>query len=312
MQRVAGVALVALLGASGCYRSHLLDDDDAGARMDAPVIDSGDATCGAGSACDCRAALPVPAGTFWVGWGNPGAPYPESPARQVTITRDYWMGTYEVTAGCYARCIDDGTCAPPEVEPFIPMREGWDLPPAYWDVPAFAHRPISFVDYPNANAYCAWLGGRLPTSAEWEKMTRGEDGRGYPWDSAPANPRDPYPRGRSPRPDFARAHDPQEPRERVTMLLEVGSLPLGRGPYGHFEVIGNVNEWVVDWLAIPFWGPEGALVDPRNDVPSEFGHMARSEFGPGWRASSPEYNGFWGAAGIRCAFDAAPEPLLVE
>lgn len=54
-----------------------------------------------------------------------------------------------------------------------------------WNVKERDQHPINCVDWGQADTYCKWIEGRLPTEAEWEYAARGAQGRKYPWGNGP-------------------------------------------------------------------------------------------------------------------------------
>jgi formylglycine-generating enzyme required for sulfatase activity len=98
---------------------------------------------------------------------------------------------------------------------------------------------VVHVTWNEAMAYAAWLGGSLPTEAQWEFAARGENGREYPWGDAPPT------RGRA--------------NYDSTATAPVGSFPAGATPEGVQDLAGNVWEWCRDW-----WDryPQEEFADP--------------------------------------------------
>lgn len=160
----------------------------------------------------------VPGGTFTMGADTGGEP-DEHPAHPVTVAA-FYLDTTEVTNEAYQACVEAGACEPPYAESAALNGYGSDR--------AFRapRQPVSAIRWFDADAFCRFVGKRLPTEAEWERAARGDDGRRYPWGDEP--------------PDASRG------RYRSRVTVEVGSFPAGAGPYGHLDLAGNVWEWVAD------------------------------------------------------------------
>ncbi|MGI5986358.1 MAG: SUMF1/EgtB/PvdO family nonheme iron enzyme [Oscillospiraceae bacterium] len=168
----------------------------------------------------------VPEGTFTMG-SNDGY-NDERPVREVYLDA-YWIDKYEVTNAQYALCVEAKACDGP-------IGENSYTRVGYYSDSQYANYPVVSVDWRRANAYCKWVGGSLPTEAQWEKAARGPDGNKYPWGNES--------------PTCSKANYSGCGMGDTT---EVGSYPEGASVYGAMDMAGNVWEWVNDW-----YGPYAA------------------------------------------------------
>lgn len=200
--------------------------------------------------------LLIPAGEFTRG-SEAGFP-DEVPVHSVYVD-DFYLDKLEVTNQDYKACVDDGVCAPPRrTDCCTEAPGGYVAWPDYFGNPEFDLHPVIFISWFDARDYCEWRGARLATEAEWEKASRGTDGRMYPWGNEDPSPELlnytwPWPGG--------------EYEERPLYTTSpVGSYPEGASPYGVLDLAGNVYEWVYDRYAedyyevTPYENPTGPTV----------------------------------------------------
>ena len=189
----------------------------------------------------------VPRGTFQMGTAtdDPLVQSDEIPQHAVTLS-DFWIDQTEVTNAQFTRCVTVGACQPP----FTPSLERHAN---YFSDGAFARHPVIYVSWLHAWDYCQWVGGALPTEAQWEYAARGSASHRYPWGDAP--------------PDDTLANFGRYVNDPVA----VGSYPQGASWCGALDMSGNVYEWVADWYRTY---PEEAQIDPMGPD-AGIGHVLR-------------------------------------
>jgi len=133
----------------------------------------------------------------------------------------FWISQTQITNAMYARCVAGRACPPA-------LRKATN--PHYYD-PKYANHPTVYVTWYYAMDYCKWVGGRLPTEAEWERAARDSTTRIYPWGNK----------------------GPGSKRANVNNLnnttVAVGSYPAGASYYGVLDMSSNVREWVYNWYS---------------------------------------------------------------
>jgi sulfatase modifying factor 1 len=190
----------------------------------------------------------LPGSSFEMGsaTGPTGA---DSVPQHLVAMPTFEIGRTEVTVAAYAACIAAAKCRTPFSQAAT-TDCNWSSGPTQ-DLP---NNPINCVSWARAGEYCAWIGGSLPSEAQWEYAARsgGQDVT-YPWgDAAPAC-------------ELVAANSaatggllPVCSLGTIGSSVPVCSIPAGNTQQGLCDMAGIVSEWIEDvWVA----GYDGAPID---------------------------------------------------
>jgi hypothetical protein len=167
--------------------------------------------------------------------------------------KDFYLDRHEVTIGQYEKFLK----ALPKIENWKtllpPTTSGKqskveDLEPPDWkdilnrarrgdkyngQIPITRDTPVFLVNYPSAYAYAKWKNRRLPSKSEWLRAASGNDQRPYPWGTNPD----------ASGINLAMGKKESELKTYDYMMI-AESNPADVGPFKHFDLGGNLSEWV--------------------------------------------------------------------
>lgn len=195
---------------------------------------------------DADGMVRFPGGRVVIGTDDRSGPYDnERPAHAVEVA-PFRIGAWAVTNGEYARFIEEGGYQDRtfwseagwahKEQAGLVAPQFWSMEDGQWwtrsmdrDMPVDPYRPVCHVCWYEAEAYCNWAGGRLPTEHEWEAAASWDPATGtkraYPWgDEAPT---------------ALDANLDQLSFEAA----RIGAYPRNVSPIGAYGMIGDVWEW---------------------------------------------------------------------
>jgi formylglycine-generating enzyme required for sulfatase activity len=207
---------------------------------------------------------------------------PRSRPKHEVVLRPFRLGKYEVTNEQYSAFVKATRRTPSgphtDQEPEAPLG------------------PIRRVTWYDANAFCHWIGGRLPTEAEWEMAATWDPVSGqklaWPWG------------------DTWSAEKLKSFEGGLSATAPVDSYPEGKSPWGNYHMVGNVAEWTSTIEApYPYRDDDGRedpnALGPRIMRGSSYSHLAGPASPTNRSGLDPAYAD--PQVGFRCASDAALE-----
>jgi len=180
----------------------------------------------------------IPAGSLIVSESQPANGSKPVTSTQQTLWVDaFRLAKYPITNAQFQVFVDDvdGFCNP-KWWGYSAYAQAWREQNTSPKQPQFKgdDRPRENVTWYEAMAFCFWLSDKmdmpimLPAKQQWRRAAQGDDGRIYPWGNEF---------------DLSVCNTRESRIRMTTLVMRYGG---GIGPYGNYDLAGNVWEWCLN------------------------------------------------------------------
>lgn len=260
----------------------------------------------------------IPRGSFLMGCatGDKYCEAEEKPQHKVRITKSFWLSQTEITVAAFRKFVVETKYVPSSVKAnqgrmYRNELNDWQWAKGLtWETPVEVGAkvpddfPVAQVSWDDADAFCRFAGGRLPTEAEWEYASRGGlADKIYPWGNAELPSVNGIKQSNAPDESTARMFPAMKTIKGYDDGFAIYAPTASFAPngFGLFDMAGNVWEWTNDFFAGKSFtekerkNPKGATTgdakivrggswaySPEQHRSSERGYFEHKEF---WTAS---------------------------
>jgi sulfatase modifying factor 1 len=211
----------------------------------------------------------IPPGTYTRGASPGPSGDDENPAHQVTISKAFYLGRFEVTNAQFRK--------------FRPSHDSGSYESKSLNGDT---QPVVNVTWADAKAFCDAMGVRLPTEGEWEYAARAGTTSTYPWGGDPGGGKGwVNALGPSTKTKFKFEWDSFGFEDGYDVSAPVGTFKANG--FGLHDMMGNAWEWCLDYYADSYAQWSSGVTDPQGPAAGQH-RVVRggSWFGGPWYARS--------------------------
>ena len=179
---------------------------------------------------DGGSMVQITRGNFFMGTNSPLLPEYEKPLLDVKVS-SFKMDQFEVSRAQYQKCVEANYC------------EKISHQPSYRTSSSL---PQTMITWFQAKNFCSWIGGDLPTEAQWEYALRGKINTEYPWGTKLVDLR----RGGVQLSHISYPINKDKPlpaKHKNDLIADANPKSVWKfGQFGIYHLAGNVSEWTKD------------------------------------------------------------------
>jgi gamma-glutamyl hercynylcysteine S-oxide synthase len=178
---------------------------------------------------------------WYTSHGDAFIPYPTNGQGEEVTVSDFWIDPYPVTNEAYRDFLLKTKYKPHAADRFL----------AHWARGRIAggdeKKPVVYISKDDAEAYCRWLGGRLPTEIEWQYAAQTDDGNPWPWGvDAGIQKIEKELITETLTHEIYSSFDSSKANPGNGILNPIGTYPSGANKYGLHDLVGSVWQMTSD------------------------------------------------------------------